>query len=456
MIRTPNSLYTRLVTRIGLVLAISATVMLFVIWWTTNVAARQAYDRILTSSALQIAENTWYQNGAVTVDVPIAARSLLDRHDKTFYAVVDPDGRTIAGDIHFKPPIPWDALEDGPILSDSVYDGDPVRVAIVGRRMPVTGPHPWAVIMLAQTTVARTSFAKSLTANAFLAVVIMGILTIVAAMFTLYQALSPLTRIEEDIRKRDPLELSPLSLDVPAEIRMLVNTVNGFMQRLASHQAVTRRVMGDAAHQLRTPVTALLSQMELLSAQPDEAHRQRHLARLQTLTRELGALVNQLINHAMVQQRAQTAPFTTVDLTELVRIEMAEAISRQPDRLLDVAIAAPDTACTVNGDPTTLREAVKNIVDNALRYGAPTLLHVDFVRKQRNWEVRFIDDGPGIPPADWDRLRKPFSTRSNGRGGASLGLSIVQEVMRTHRGKLRFAQEENGRFMTVLIFRAAA
>ena len=299
-----NSLYTRLVTRTGAILAISAAVSLVAIWLATNYAASQAYDRILTSKVLQIAGSIWYQNNAVNVDVPIAAISELSPDDKTFYAVLDTNGRTIAGDINFRPDIPWNALKNGPVLISGAYEGHPVRIAIVGRRMPVAGPRPWAVAMLAQTTNARLSFARDLTADTFIVILVMGILTIIAAMFTLFQALSPLKRIEQSLRKRDPLELSPLSLEVPAEIRTLVDTLNGFMRRLAAHQATSRRVIADAAHQLRTPVTALLSQMELLSTQADENRKRAHLARLQVLTRELGALVNQLIHHAMVQQRA--------------------------------------------------------------------------------------------------------------------------------------------------------
>ncbi|MEO6960227.1 MAG: sensor histidine kinase [Burkholderiaceae bacterium] len=454
MIATRNSLYTRLVVRIGVVLAISAIVLLIAIWLATRFAANQAYDRILTGNALQIAENTWYQKNSVTVDVPIAALSLLAPGDKAFYAVIDPDGRTVAGDIDFKPVIPWDKLKDGPVLYDDTYGGYPVRIAIVGRRMPVAGPHPWAVIVLAQTKTARLSFAKSLTTNAFLVTLVMGILTIIAAMFTLYQALSPLTEIERAISKRDPHELSPLSLDAPVEIHALVTTVNEFMRRLAMHQAVTRRVIGEAAHQLRTPVTALLSQIELLSMQTQEDKKQTHLARLRTLTHDLGSLVNQLINHAMVQQRAETTPMTTIDLAELVRTEMAEILSNHAERNLNIAMTAPDEPCLVKGDTTTLREAVKNIIENALQYGAVSLLHVEIVRKQKNWELRFIDDGPGIPSGDWRRVRKPFSARSGGRSGASLGLSIVQEVMRAHKGKMQFALRETGLFMVILIFRA--
>ena len=450
-----NSLYTRLVTRTGAILAISAAVSLVAIWLATNYAASQAYDRILTSKVLQIAGSIWYQNNAVNVDVPIAAISELSPDDKTFYAVLDTNGRTIAGDINFRPDIPWNALKNGPVLISGAYEGHPVRIAIVGRRMPVAGPRPWAVAMLAQTTNARLSFARDLTADTFIVILVMGILTIIAAMFTLFQALSPLKRIEQSLRKRDPLELSPLSLEVPAEIRTLVDTLNGFMRRLAAHQATSRRVIADAAHQLRMPVTALLPQMELLSTQADENRKRAHLARLQVLTRELGALVNQLIHHAMVQQRAQTAPHRPVDLAELVKVQMTEALSGGPAREIDVSVGVPDTPCIVDADPTTLREAIRNILHNALQYGAPSLLRVELVRRSRYWELRFIDDGPGIPPEFWRQVRKPFSTRSGGRGGASLGLAIAQEVMTGHRGRLQFAFNEDGLFMVVLIFRAS-
>ncbi|WP_237170259.1 sensor histidine kinase [Pandoraea thiooxydans] len=427
---------------------------LVAIWLATNYAANQAYDKILTSKVLQIAGSTWYRNGTVNVDVPIAAISNLSPDDRTFYAVLDTNGRTIAGDINFRPHIPWAAIRNGPVLFNGTYKGVPVRIAIAGRRMPVTSPHPWAIAMLAQTTNARFAFARDLTADTFVVILVMGILTIIAAMFTLFQALSPLKRIEQFLRQRDPLELSPLSLEVPIEIRTLVDTLNGFMRRLAAHQSASRRVMAEAAHQLRTPVTALLSQMELLSNQEDESKKRVHLSRLQTLSRELGALINQLIHHAMVQQRAQTTPLVPTDLAALIRAQMSEALSDGPSREIDVSIGTPDTPCIVDADPTALREAIKNILHNALQYGAPSLLRVELVNRSRYWELRFIDDGPGIPPEAWHQVRKPFSTRSGGRSGASLGLAIAQEVMISHRGRLHFAFREDGLFMVILIFRA--
>ncbi|WP_232511955.1 sensor histidine kinase [Herbaspirillum sp. meg3] len=455
MIIAGRSLYTRLVMRVGLVLSISSIALLIAIWISTQLAANEAYDRILTGSALQIAENTWYQNGAVNVDVPLAAFSMLTAGDQVFYVVVDPDGRTIAGDPDFKPEIPWKKLKDGPLLQDGAYLDTPVRMAIVGRRMPVANEHPWAVIVLAQTNNARLSFAKSVGTRALLVILAMGVLTLIAAMFTLYQALSPLKKIEAAIRERDLNDLSPLSITVPVETHALVSSINAFMQRLAVHRTTMRRVIGDAAHQLRTPVTALISQMELLSAQHDDAGRRHHLDRLRDRTRHLGALVNQLINHAMVQHRSDTAAFEKIDLGELVRHEMADMLSHQ-ERQLDLAMEAPEQACMIMGDAISLREAIKNVLGNALQYGAVSFLHVQLEQIENLYELRVIDDGPGIPENDWERIRKPFAPRSGERVGASLGLSIVEEVMRTHGGLLRFGYSGAGSFMVVLSFPAEA
>ncbi|WP_317205909.1 sensor histidine kinase [Janthinobacterium sp.] len=457
MIVARGSLYTRLVLRIGLVLLVSGAALLVAIWMATQLAANEAYDRLLTGNALQIAENTWLRDGAVTVDLPMAA-FMLTPGVQTFYTVLDPDGRSIAGDPDFKPVIPWQRLEEGPILFDSNYQGLPVRIAVLGRRLALDHPRPWAVVAVAQTKAARSSFAKNASGNAFIVIVAMGVLTVLAAIFTLYQTLSPLSEIERAIAARDPNDLAPLAIEVPAEIHALVSSINGFMQRLARHQELMRRVIGDTAHQLRTPVAGLLSQMELLSMQTDEARKHIHLNRLRELTANLGHLIGQLINHAMVQHRANSAVMEAIDLAELVRGEMAEICSnyslRNLDRL-DLALLVPEHPCLIAGDATTLREAVKNIIGNALLYGAPGLLHVEVRELPGHCLVSFVDDGPGIPEADRERVRKPFSPRGGTRSGGSLGLSIVEQVMQAHGGQMTFGLDDAKHFMVQLKLRKA-
>jgi two-component system sensor histidine kinase TctE len=321
--------------------------------------------------------------------------------------------------------------------------------------MPVAGPNPWAVVMLAHTQNARNAFADKLGTNTTLLVVGAGVLTLLAALFTLYQALAPLKQIVAAIGQRDLNDLAPFTEEVPAEIHPLLASLNDFVERLARRRTVMRRVIGDAAHQLRTPVAALLSQMEMLSMEHDQGAAGRHLARLGELTRHLGELVNQLINHAMVQHRAESEPRQEIDLARLAREEMSEMLSCHASRMLDLEFDAPDAPCPVMGDPVTLREALRNVLANALKYGAPSLLHVEIARAGPDWELRIVDDGPGIPASVQERIRKPFAARSGNRPGASLGLSIVEEVMRAHRGALRFGQTAKGCFVVTLSMPAA-
>lgn len=446
-----RSLYTRLAIRLGLVLAASAVILLGAIVLSTRLAASNAYDRILTGSALQIAENTWYRDGVVNVDVPLSAFSMLTANDQVFYAVRDPAGRLVAGDADFRPAIPWEEIARGPVVVQGTYLDFPVSIAFVGRRMPVAGANPWAVVMLAQTNNARESFAKSLGLNAIVVIGATGILTVIAALFTLFQALAPLKDIGAAIQRRAMNDLSPLAQQVPAEIHPLVASLNGFMHRLAAQRALMRRVIGDAAHQLRTPVAALTSQMEMLSMQTEAPARAQHLARARELTRHLGELVNQLINHAMVQHRADSVVLQPIDLVALVREEMRDMLAQHAQRMLDVELAAPASACMVMGDAVTLREAFKNVLSNALQYGAGQLLHVAILRQEDSWAVQISDDGPGIDAAHWERVKKPFSARDGGRTGASLGLSIVDEVMRAHDGRMQFGHDAAGQFYVSLI-----
>lgn len=445
-----RSLYARLAVRVGLVLVISGLALITAIVLSTRSAARDVYDRLLVGSALQVAEHTWYENGEVNVDAPISSLSMLTAGDQVFYSVIGPTGRVVAGDTEFRPPIPWKRLESGPVVVQGHYQGRPVSIVFVGRRMPVTGPNPWAVVMLAHTDNARNAFVDKLVTNATLLVTGAGLLTLLATLFTLYQALAPLKQIVTSIGRRDLNDLAPFTEEVPAEIHPLVVSLNDFVERLARRRALMRRVIGDAAHQLRTPVAALLSQMEMLSMERDQAAGARHVARLGELTRHLGELVNQLINHAMVQHRADSVSLHEIDLARLARKEMTDQLSFHANRMLDLAFSAPDSPCLVMGDPVTLREAIRNVLANALKYGAPTLLHLEIARAGADWELQVIDDGPGIPEADQERVRTPFSARSGNRTGASLGLSIVEEVMRAHHGTLRFGHTEQGHFVVAL------
>lgn len=184
-----NSLYTRLVVRIGLVLVLGGAALLLAIWMAAQLAANEAYDRLLTGNALQIAENVWLQesSGEVNVDLPMAA-FMLTPGVQTFYTVLDQNGRSIAGDSEFHPAIPWERLPEGPILFDGHYLGADVRIAVLGRKLALDHPRPWAVVAVAQTREGRSAFARDVSGNAVIVIVVMVLLTILAALFACIRA----------------------------------------------------------------------------------------------------------------------------------------------------------------------------------------------------------------------------------------------------------------------------
>ena len=98
----------------------------------------------------------------------------------------------------------------------------------------------------------------------------------------------------------------------------------------------------------------------------------------------------------------------------------------------------------------TLREAVRNVFDNALSHGARTRLNVCVEGMEGCAKVVVRDDGPGISPDRWEAVKAPFTPRSDGRSGASLGLAIVDEVMRAHDGRLEFSFAADGDFVVSL------
>ncbi|MBK4739312.1 sensor histidine kinase [Noviherbaspirillum pedocola] len=451
MIRAGKSLYAGLALRMAVVLAGSAAILLGAIWLSTRSAVDEAYDRMLSASALQIAENLWYEHGRLNVDVPMAAFATMTAGDRVLYNVIGPDGRSIAGDPEFHPAIPWKDLVSGPVIIDG-YDHElPVRIAMIGRAMPVENGNPWAVVIIGQSRFARSAFLDGLMARVLLAIVITGAVAAVVGMFTLHQALSPLKRIEAAIAQRSLTELQPLAMTVPRELLAVVSAINAFMERLATRRRIMQRVLGDTAHQLRTPVTAFLSQIEMLAAERDDTRRDTLLDRLRLRAQDLGALVNQLLHHAMVLHRADAVPKQRVDLKALAQTEALDMLSHA-DRALDLEMRAPDDGCEIEADAVSVREALRNVLANALRYGARSYLHVELNDLGQWLELKVIEDGPGIPEEAWSRVRQAFAVDSSGRSGASLGLAIVDEVMRSHQGELRFEKREGEGFAVCLRF----
>ena len=232
-------------------------------------------------------------------------------------------------------------------------------------------------------------------------------------------------------------------LPVPAaedEVRRLAVTLNDMLDRLERSSARQRSFVADAAHELRSPLTAIRAQLEVARAHPGDADWPETATDALVDVERLSRLVDDLLVLARIEDGGRHPRPESVDLGQIADDVVARTVT-------DVTLRrSGDDDVAVLGDVDALTRVVSNLVDNAARH-ARTGVTID-VRRQPGDGVRMTvaDDGPGIPAEDRTRVFERFTrldgARSRDAGGSGLGLSIVRELVRAYGGDVRL--EDNG------------
>ncbi|NYF20730.1 two-component system sensor histidine kinase TctE [Xanthomonas sp. JAI131] len=409
-------------------------------------AANRSYDHLLVSSALSIVDSVALADGQWQVDLPYAALDLLAMapEDRVFYRVFDARGRTITGydDLPKAPSLP--RASAAPRLFDAFYSGEQVRFAVVARRVSSAAAQDEVWVQVGQTRRAREALAQDVVLHALVAIAVLSLLSLALVWLGVYRALRPLQRIERDLSRREPSELKPLALAAPQEMHQMVAALNRFMARLASSNETLRAFMAEAAHQMRTPLAALRAQAQLALDDDDPRDMRRSLEAIERNATHMSRLLNQLLSDASVIHRANLQRYASVDLAEVVHQALHEALPQsQPRPRVQLAIASEPAM--VRGDALLLREAIKNLIDNACKYGGDGALQVALTCEARDCVVTVADHGPGIAAADAERVFERFA-RGEGAaaGGAGLGLAIVKRVVDSHGGRIDLSNRVGG------------
>lgn len=455
MTRREPSLFFRLVVLIGLVLAAIAGALVVAAWSWGRTAADEAYDRLLIGAALQISEDVAIEDDRLVLDLPVSAFEMLalaDR-DRVFYRVIGVDGQTITGDEGLDVGRDIERARRGPVVLGRSFAGEPVRVAVVSRAISDPAVSGRVHVLVAQTEIARTTLARALAVRVVGLVLVLSLVGLLGAVIAIRIGLAPLQRVAQVLRDRDPNDLAPLTVETPRELRPFADAINHFMERLAERMNLLQRFIADAAHQIRTPLTALTAQVDLLSRGDIEGKERERVIRVKERTEQLGRLTNQILSHAMIIHRTDTFTFVAVDLVAVARRALRDAVPISLSRDVVVALEAPDHEVTIAGEPVSLREACANVIDNAIRHGAPGRLTVRVLEPDpATVLVEIEDDGPGIPPEAWSRVTTRFGGPTSGVDGTGLGFAIAAEVCEAHGGRLDFRAPEAGGFVVTLRF----
>jgi two-component system OmpR family sensor kinase len=269
-------------------------------------------------------------------------------------------------------------------------------------------------------------------------------------------ALKPLERLTGLVKARREDALEPLpDTHLPDEVQPLVGALNELLARLAASLGRERAFVADAAHELRTPLTALHLQMDTLARASGEAERAAAMERLSEGVRRAIRLVEQML--ALAREEPRTAPqHVPVALEPLAREVIAELVPLADARHIDLGLSAAEPL-TVAGDPEALRTLLRNLVDNAVRYsgeGARVDVAVEAAGSAAapRAALAVSDSGPGIPPAERERVFDRFYRRAGtAPPGSGLGLAIVKTIAEAHRATLTLAGGQDGRGLKVIV-----
>jgi len=458
----PHSIRRTLLLYLGVLSLIGAVLLFLAARSYGRAAADRSYDHLLIASALSIADSVALVDGQWQVDLPYAALDLLAMapEDRVYYRVSSNRGAITGYPDLPAPPSP--PLDGKPKLFDAMYLGERTRFVAVSRWVAGPASQGQAIVQVGQTRIAREALADDVVLRALIAIVALSLAALSLVWVGVHRALRPLQKLERDLSLREPSDLKPVPGSVPLELGELVGALNRFMGRLAASNETLRAFMGDAAHQMRTPLAALRAQAQLALDEDDPAEQRRSLVTIERNANHMSRLLNQLLSDASAIHRSHLQQFETVDLAELLHQALYESIPQSGPRP-DLNLAVTSDPVRVQGDALLLREAIKNLIDNALKHGQPRPgqmggpLQIALTVAEGEGNAAFsavltvADHGPGIAAADAQTVFERFARgRDAASGGAGLGLAIVKRIVDSHGGRVELSNRVGGGLVVTL------
>jgi two-component system OmpR family sensor kinase/two-component system sensor histidine kinase QseC len=409
-----NSIRLRLLALLLAMLALAALVMGAVTYRNVLAETESLFDYQLRQMALSLRDQ-----GEIE---PAQAGALADSELDFVIQIWSADGRAIYASR------PHDVLPTRALLglADVQVGGQVWRAYSV-----FTGTR---VIQVAQPRKIR----RKLAADAALRSVapLLGVAPLMALLIWWLAALTlrPLQRVAGAVRERDSQSLAPLpTAGLPDELAPLVHALNELLQRLSQALDAQRAFVADAAHELRSPLTALKLQLSVLERAGNDAERAAAQRSLGEGMARAAWLVEQLLALARNEPGAPPLAMTSVDLAEVGRAALAATVPQALARGCDLELIA-DAPVRVQGDAASLTVLVRNLVDNAVRHSPPGgRVEVRVVPGDGTPTLTVDDAGPGIPAEDRERVFDRFVRRADAAGeGSGLGLAIVRKVAERH------------------------
>ncbi|WP_300037480.1 sensor histidine kinase [uncultured Roseobacter sp.] len=406
--------------------------------------AAEVFDRGLLSAALAVANDVAISEGDA---LSPRTSDILESTSggPVFYHVYAPDGVIVAG--YATPPvgIPTDRSEAArPAYFNAMYLGRSVSGVRVQNRTEIDGFAGIFTTTVWQDSALRAAFVRDLVMRSFIAISTLILSLGLIVWFGVRLGLRPLLDLENAIGARSGSDLSPIRRAVPTEVGGIVATLNRLLGQVSQTMAAQSEFIGNAAHQLRNPIAGVLSLAEAVVAASDKRQATARAGDLLEATRHLADLSQKLLMLERAESLTPQAAFEEIDLgAELAGWVEAAKAGMPPG--VTLSWEADKDNPWVTGDVTMLREALSNLVDNALLHAGPdlTTIRVSVRREDGQTVLSVHDNGRGLSEQDLSRAMQRFvqvsETSVNG-----LGLSIAEAVAKGHGGEFRLSTSGGG------------
>jgi len=303
----------------------------------------------------------------------------------------------------------------------------------------------------------RASIDRAVTSLLLVELLVAGSALALATFLVLHgtrTALRPLSAVIETATRiahgDSKLRLKPSRTDtelgsLAQAFDQMLDALEAAIEEARASDAATRRFLADASHELRTPIAALQASVEtLLREQPERPERDRLEAAVARDSERVGRLVNDLLGLARLEGHPTR---TTVDLATIARPLVEDAHTRAPHATITLNA---DNDATVRGDPDGLERVLRNLIDNALAAIQPTgRIDVQLRRLNGYVQAHVVDDGPGVPEHQRQRIFERFVRLDQSKPGHGLGLAIALRIAQQHHGDLSCDPTPNGASFTL-------
>jgi two-component system sensor histidine kinase TctE len=442
-----RSLRVGLLSWLGPVLVLLLVLDALACYFTALHFANLVYDRWLIDDTRSLASAVRSEHGETQFDVPRVALQIFqfDAVDRTWFKIVSDKRGVLAGESRL--PAAAESLRTNDIrLQTTTMQGQ--RVRVVSTRIAPPETNDTVTVTIAETLIKRNTLAGDILLAMVAPQVALAAIALLLSWLSVSRGLKPLTDLARQIESRDQNNLSPVpQTGLPREARVLAARINELLARLGSAIRAQKRFVADAAHQLRTPLAAVMLQVERAQRAPDEATQREALRALHRSVERAGRMTQQLLSLARAEPEAiHTVELKPLDLVTLARSVGEEWIPQALKRDIDFGLIVPPGPVVVTGDERLLGELLSNLIDNALRYCSPEGRVSVIVEESPQPTLAVQDDGPGIPEEERVKIFERFYRVEGSAGdGCGLGLSIVEEIARLHSSTVEVSSGAEGR-----------